>query len=162
MEPKVKTKKKSLKTKSASPKTVKTRTKTSGAGFSKVFKNMISKTKKHLRNIKPKCKKAAIELAIAAAKELASELPVEVPRVIPVPKTGGVLPLIPIFAGLAAAGSLAGGPVGVLKAINAIKSAKKLFQKESHEKLKSLCIGSGLHIKPYGQGLGIYSRIEKN
>lgn len=37
------------------------------------------------------------------------------PRVIPIPKVGGVLALIPIFAGLPALGSLAGGAAGIYR-----------------------------------------------
>lgn len=141
-----------------------TKKKKSGAGFKKVFKNIVAQTKKHLNNIKPKCKKAAIELAIAAAKEFASALPVEVPRVIPVPKTGGVLPLIPIFAGLSAAGSLSGGAVGILKAVKALKLAKQKFKqlKTSDDKIEQFCIGKGLHVKPHRKGLGIFMENKKN
>lgn len=47
----------------------------------------------------------AIELLMAAARELADDSFIKLPRVIPIPKTDRVLPLIPIFAGLSAAGA---------------------------------------------------------
>lgn len=136
----------------------------SGAGLKKSFKEIVSRTKKHIKKVKPKCKKAAIELAIAAAKELAEKSSVNIPRIIPIPKTGGLLPLVPIFAGLSAAGSLAGGAASIVKAVNAIKSMNKKFQelKRHNEKMEALCIGKGLVIKPYGDGLGIYTKKEKN
>lgn len=101
-------------------------------------------------------------MAIAAAKELVKEFPIEVPRVIPVPKTGGFLPLIPIFAGLSAAGSLAGGAAGIAKAVSAFKEAKKRLQelKRHNEKIESLCIGKGLHVKPHADGLGIFTILK--
>lgn len=135
-----------------------------GAGMKKTFSNIISHTKKHIRNLKPKCKKMLIELAYAAAQELASDLPVPVPRVIPVPKTGGFLPLVPIFAGLSATGSLAGGIDGITKAVNNYKSAKKQLSelKRHNIKMKAMCIGKGLHLKPYKRGLGIYLSNKKN
>lgn len=140
------------------------KTSNSGAGFKKSFKDIVSRAKKHIHKLKPKCKKAAIELALAAAKELAATSSVNVPRIIPIPKTGGVLPLVPIFAGLSAAGSLAGGTASIVKAVNAINLMKKKFQelKRHNEKMETLCIGKGLFIKPYGNGLGIYTAKEKN
>ncbi|KAF2889561.1 hypothetical protein ILUMI_16612 [Ignelater luminosus] len=42
---------------------------------------------------------------------------IKTPRVITVPKTGGILPLIPIFAGLSALGALSGGAAGIAKAV---------------------------------------------
>lgn len=130
----------------------------------KTFKNVVSRTKKHIKNIKPKCKKALMELAHAAAQELTSDSPVDLPRIIPVPKTGGFLPLIPIFAGLSATGSLVGGAAGIAKAVNAYKIAKKqLSEMERHNKqMEAVCIGKGLHLKPYKNGLGIYVTKKKN
>lgn len=135
-----------------------------GGSLRKTFKTIVSRTKKHINNIKPKCKKALMKLACATAQELISDLPVKVPRIIPVPKSGGFLPLIPIFAGLSAAGSLVGGAAGVAKAINQFKTAKKqLSELERHNKqIEAVCIGKGLHLKPYKNGLGIYVTKEKN
>ena len=111
-----------LKVRDKTPTTLQLKT---GAGFKNTFSNIVSHTKKHIRKLKPKCKKMLAELAYAAAQEFASDLPIKIPRVIPVPKTGGFLPLIPIFAGLSASGTLAGGIAGITKAVNEYKSAKK-------------------------------------
>lgn len=138
-----------------------------GSGIKKNFKKIITHTKNHIHKMKPKCKKAALELAYAAAKELTMDGSLKLPRVIPIPKTGGVLPLIPIFAGLSAVGSLAGGISGITKAINEYKNAKKrLGELQRHnKKIEDLSIGKGLSIKPYKDGLGIYTssnRKQKN
>lgn len=137
---------------------------TSGNGFKNKLKNVITKTKKHIRKLKPKGKKMAIELAMAAARELVDDSSVKLPRIIPIPKTGGVLPLIPIFAGLSAAGALAGGAAGIAKTINDFKMAKKRFDelKRHNEKMEVLCIGKGLHLKPHKNGLGIFVSKRKN
>lgn len=134
----------------------------SGAGFKKSFKKIVSHTKKHIKKLKPKCKKAALELAYAAAKELTSNTSLKLPRIIPIPKSGGVLPLIPIFAGLSAAGSLAGGVAGITKAINDYRAAKKrLNELQRHnKKIEDLSIGKGLCLKPYKDGLGIYTSLD--
>lgn len=116
-----------------------------------------------MRKLKPKCKKAALEFAYAAAKELTSDASLKLPRVIPIPKTGGFLPLIPIFAGLSAAGSLTGGIAGITKAINDYKAAKKrLTELQRHnKKMEDLSIGKGLSIRPYKDGLGIYTSSDR-
>lgn len=136
-----------------------------GSGVMKHFKKVVSLTKKHLLKLKPKCKKMAIDAAIAAAKEITSNLSEtpKPPRIIPVPKTGGFLPLIPVFAGLSAVGSLAGGSAAIAKVIKDCKAAKEKFQELGHhDKLESLRIGRGLHLKPYKNGLGIYVTGSKN
>lgn len=138
----------------------------SGAGFKNTFKNIVSLTKKHIKKLKPTCKKAAIELAVAVARELASDsdASVNVPRIIPVPKVGGVLPLIPIFAGLSAVGGLTGGAAGIARAVEAIKSAKQRFQelKRHNQRMEELSLGRGLCLKEHKNGLGIYLKCKKN
>lgn len=135
-----------------------------GRGLKKKFKHVVSKTKKLMRKLKPRVKKNTIELAIAATKELCKDESIKLPRVIPIPKTGGVLPLIPIFAGLSAAGAIAGGAAGIAKTINEFRMAKKLYNesKRHNEKMEALCIGKGLHLKRHKNGLGIFVSREKN
>lgn len=138
---------------------------TSGvAVLKKTFNGIVKHTKKHIRDMKPKCKKVLLELAYDTAQTLASDLPIKVPRIIPVPKTGGFLPLVPIFAGLSATGSLAGGVAGITKAINEYRAAKKrLAELKRHNKeIEAHCIGKGLELKPYKNGLGIYITSKKN
>ncbi|PZC86440.1 hypothetical protein B5X24_HaOG209159 [Helicoverpa armigera] len=137
---------------------------TTGKDLKSKLKSVITKAKRHIKKLKPKSKKMAIELAIAATRQLADDSSIKLPRVIPIPKTGGVLPLIPIFAGLSAAGALAGGAAGIAKTINEFKMAKKLYEesKRHNEKMEALCIGKGLHLKPHKSGLGIFILKEKN
>ena len=52
--------------------------------------------------------------------------------VIPIPKMGGVLPLIPLFAGLSALGPLSGGAAGIVSAVNAAKNAKNKLEEQKH------------------------------
>lgn len=132
----------------------------SGAGLKKTFKTIVSLTKQHVKKFKPKCKKAAIDLAIAVAKELTSDSnsSIDVPRVIPIPKVGGALPLIPIFAGLSATGDLLGGAAGIARAVNVIKTAKKCVQEQKGQnmKIKKMYLGSGMHLKEHQDGLRIH------
>jgi hypothetical protein len=89
-------------------------------------KNMIKLTKK----------------CISAAKKIIGKnnKKTRMPRVIPIPKTGGMLPLIPIFAGLSALGSLTGGIAGVVKTVNEFNRTTP-----SH-------LGKGLYLAPYKGG----------
>lgn len=78
------------------------------------------------------------------------------PRIIPLPKTGGFLPLLPIFAGLSALGTLTGGAAAIAKAVNDAKSAKeKLQESERHNKtMEAIAVGK--------KGDGLFLRREKN
>ena len=75
-----------------------------------------------------------------------------VPRVIPVPKLGGALPLIPILAGISALGGAASGVSSIVKSIGEIIAAKKkIFPGETKK------VGNGLYLAPYRKnGLGLY------
>lgn len=110
-----------------------------------------------------------MKAATAVVKENGSKKPSKF-RVIPVPKTGGALPfLIPLFAGLSAIGSLAGGTAAIVNAVNSIKNARKqLHESERHNKIIEFIKidnkrgGNGLYLKPYKNGLGLYLAQPKN
>lgn len=133
-----------------------------------VIHEIIKQTKAELKKNKPNTFKSAIKIALKAAKTTIQQnkrnINKEIPRVIPVPKIGGVLPLIPIFAGLSALGSLIGGGVAVANAINTTNNAKKnLKESQRHnEMMEAIALGKqnekgdGLYLKPYKKGLGVY------
>jgi hypothetical protein len=135
-----------------------------GAGM-KSFKSFVSKIRNELKK-NPKIKGHNItDRAIVVAKKVfAKNSKIQLPRLIPIPKTGGLLPLIPIFAGLSALGSLAGGAAGIAKAVGDYKAAKKnLAESERHNKtMESIALGKGLHIKPYKNGRGLCIKTSKN
>lgn len=110
--------------------------------------------------------KSALRAAKTIVKAAGGRKKIKVPRVIPLPKTGGFLPLIPLFAGIGALGSLAGGAAGVAKAVNDAKYARKqLEEAERHNKeMEAITVGkegSGVYLKPYRRGLGLFLN-EKN
>lgn len=81
------------------------------------------------------------------------------PRILPIPKVGGVLPLIPIFAGLSALGALVGGAAGVTKAVNDSQAAKKQFAESlrHNQMMEAIALrGKGLYLKPYKTGMGLH------
>ena len=77
-------------------------------------------------------------------------------------KNGGVFPLIPIFAGIAAAGSVAGGASAIATSVN-----NKKFQDAQLEHLKAkdrevlrLLRGEGLFLPEYQKGNGFSHGIK--
>lgn len=135
-----------------------------GSGV-KTFKTLVSKIKSNIKKLKCKDNNAVIKGAYLAAKNfLPKNHKVRLPRIVPIPKTGGILPLIPIFAGLSALGALAGGAAGIAKTVNDYKSAQQNFKEsERHNKtMESIALGKGLYIKPYKKGSGLFVNFSKN
>lgn len=121
------------------------------------LKNVIKKIKKSISQYKPK----NIDRALLAAYKTAIKLKnkrIKPGRIIPIPKVGGILPLIPIFAGLSALGALSGGAAGIAKAVNDSRSARQeLEEHKRHNKtMESIALGKGLYLKPYKTGLGVF------
>lgn len=105
--------------------------------------------------------KESINVALAAAKGVVKsrKKQVQIPRIIKVPKIGGVLPfLIPLFAGLSALGALSGGAAGIARAVSKAGEAKnELEEAKRHNKtLEAIALGKGLYLKPYKTGTGLY------
>lgn len=124
----------------------------------KTFREAVSKARMAIRPIKDI--NTAIKVALSTAKNVVKNHKGNLsPRIIPVPKTGGFLPLIPLFAGLSALGALAGGAAGVAKAVNDASAAKQqLREAERHNKtLEAVALqsGKGFYLRPYRKGYGL-------
>lgn len=74
----------------------------------------------------------------------------------PPKKRGGILPLVPIFAGLSALGALAGGGAQIVKAVKSAQANKKnLLENIRHNKtMEAIALGK--------QGSGLWSNNDKN
>lgn len=135
-----------------------------GKSIKKVFQDAVNRARTAIRPIKDV--KTAVRVAVRTAKDVIKSKKGDLsPRVIPVPKRGGFLPLIPLFAGLSALGALAGGTAGVVKAVNEVSTAKRqLKEAERHNKtMEAVALrGKGLYLRPYKQGLGLYLTPPKN
>lgn len=121
----------------------------------------IRHARKVLKQKKPRNVKESIKIALAAAKDIVStkKTIIKTPRVIPVPKIGGVIPfLIPLFAGLSAIGALSGGAAGIARAVKEANAAKKHLSetKRHNETMEAIAMGRGLYLKPFKNGLGLY------
>lgn len=140
-----------------------------GMGLKKPFrKAVVSKAKNAIKKFNGALKESA-KLSLTAAKiavrKAGGKKHIRAPRIIPIPKRGGILPLIPIFAGLSALGSLAGGAAGIAHAVNKTKSAQKqLAEAQRHNKvMEDIALkGEGLYMKQYRKGLGLYLKPPKN
>lgn len=129
-----------------------------GRGIS--LSRAISKAKKELKGKQFQSLNQSIKTALNTIRKSGKVLPTK-KRVIPIPKTGGFLPLIPLFAGLSALGALGGGAAGIAKAVNDAKAAKQKLEeaKRHNEMMESIAIGkkgSGLYLKPFKTGCGLY------
>lgn len=152
--------------------------KNSSAKIGRLLHTAVKSAKIALKERNPKTMSDAVRVAIQAAKcsmennSLASSSSSSSPkynnniqRIIPVPKIGGVLPLIPIFAGLSAIGALAGGSAAVANAVITANNAKQhLKESERHNQIMEAIAlgrnrrGDGVFLKPYRNGLGLYTR----
>lgn len=135
------------------------------------LKGIINRVVKALKDLNPLGTNPStnVKTGLALAKRYVREaggkhrLRRAIPRVLPVPKTGGFIFTIPaIFGALSAIGALSGGAAGIAKAVNDAKAAsKKLDESKRHnKKMEELAAatstGHGLYLKPYRSGLGLY------
>lgn len=134
------------------------------SGRSLSFKRAVSHVRKAIKskNAGSDIKRTA-KIALRAARGIKRKI-ISKPRIIPIPKTGGFLPLIPIFAGLSALGTLSGGAAAIAKAVNDSRAAAaQLKESQRHnETMESIAIGKGLYLKPYKNGLGLHLKQSKN
>jgi Phospholipase A2-like domain len=124
------------------------------------FRTAVLNARKSMKLNKPENVSSFVKIALNAAKNVIKrKKTVKTPRIIPIPKTGGILPfLVPLFAGLSAAGALSGGAAGIVKAINEASDARKqlLESKRHNQTMESIALGHGLYLQPYKNGLGLY------
>lgn len=106
----------------------------SGCGFKaavararKVMKN--NSNEKNITKLAKKC--------LAASKKSMPKKNKNRPRVIKIPQKGGILPIMPIFAGLSALGALTGGVSSLVKTIKDFKRNTPVH------------LGKGLYLTPY-------------
>ncbi len=78
-------------------------------------------------------------------------------------KEGGILPfLIPLFAGVGAAGAIAGGTAGIVSAANnkASNDAKLQQQREHDARVEAALKGNGLFLPEYEKGNGFSEGVK--
>lgn len=136
-----------------------------GGGVGKVLlKTLMGVARNALKNMFPSSNllhmsKVALEAVRRVVRGYSGR--VDVPSTpVQVPKTGGFLPLIPLFAGLSALGGLAGGAAGIASAVSKANAASKQLQEAQrhNQTMEALALrgGKGLYLAPYKRGLGLY------
>lgn len=125
----------------------------------KTFKQLVSSIGRAVKLTSPLTGSKAVAIALKVAKKYKSKA-MKVPKVIPMERSGGILPLLPIFAGLSALGALSGGAAQIAKAVNTAQNARKeLDEANRHNKtMEAIAIGKGLYLAPYKKGAGLYVR----
>lgn len=132
------------------------------AVITNVNKSLKNKTSDNLK----KDIAASVKAARIAVKNAGGRNKIKTPRILPLPKTGGILPLIPIFAGLSALGALSGGAAAVAKTVIDAKNSTNLLEeaKRHNKAMEDVALGkkgSGLYIKPYKTGYGLYLKKQQ-
>lgn len=127
------------------------------------FNTLLKNVRAAIRRSKPTRVGDAVKTAVDLTKKIKRIQNIKIPRVIPIPKSGGALPLIPIFAGLSALGALVGSSTNVARTIAEVNRIKSQLQEsERHNKtMEAIAIGKsktgdGLYLKPYKNGYGLY------
>lgn len=96
------------------------------------FREAVSKIRKHVRWVRTKTVDDTILITLKSAQSIKKNI--KPALIMEVPKTGGILPLIPIFAGLSAHGTLTGGATVVEKSVILTKSTKQQLEEAWHKK----------------------------
>lgn len=120
--------------------------------------NLIKSAKAAIKKNRPDTVASAINVAVKSIKKSKRGKSVKTPCSIKLPTyTGGVLPLIPIFAGLSALGSIAGGAASITNAINVARKGQfEMDENKRHNRaMETITIGNK-------SGKGFYLRSNKN
>lgn len=124
------------------------------------FASLIKTAKVAMKKSNPQTIESAIEVAVDSInKSKNGKRMTAPPRIIKTPSiSGGVLPLIPIFAGLSALGSIVGTTTGIIRSINAYKDGQKQLEenKRHNQKMEAIAIGNGFFLHPYKRGRGYF------
>ncbi|CAH2015845.1 unnamed protein product [Acanthoscelides obtectus] len=122
------------------------------------FSNAIKRIGKHVVAQKPTTFGEAVLVALREAQNLKKGVRKPPNRIVKIPKKGGVLPLIPIFAGLSALGALSGGAAGIAKAVSDANSAKQQLQEsQRHNKMmEAVALGKGMFLRPCKTGMRLF------
>lgn len=120
--------------------------KTPKKGRGIAFGSLVKKAHKDIKTKNPDTLSKAVRIAVGAFKK---NHKTRIPRVIPIPKRGGALPLIPILAGISALGGAVSGASNIIKSIKEIIDGRKSGDRKK--------IGNGLYLAPYRKnGYGLY------
>lgn len=132
------------------------------------FASVVKNAKIAIKEQKPDDIMSAIKVAVKSIKNSRKGSKIRQPRTIKVPTIrGGILPLVPIFAGLGALGSIVGSSAGIVNAINqARKGQMELDEGRRHNRvMESIAIGKkdgkGFYLHTNKRGNGFYLKQQR-
>jgi len=131
--------------------------KKSQTGCSLNFSAIVKKARKAVKSVgKAEDLKKVAKIALKAIHHPRKVIKTAIkhPRIIPIPKVGGALPLIPILAGISSLGSIASGASSIVKAVRDIIEAKRQLSGGNKEGRKS--VGNGMFLAPHRKGYGLF------
>lgn len=124
---------------------------------------LVKKANTAIKKTRPENIDSAIEVAVRSINQSKKGKKIRKPRTIKLPTIeGGVLPLVPIFAGLSALGSIVGSAAGIANAINQVKRGQNDLQESvRHNKtMEAIAIGDkaglGFYLHPNQTGDGFF------
>ncbi|HLR72489.1 MAG TPA: hypothetical protein VK085_13795 [Pseudogracilibacillus sp.] len=136
------------------------------------FGDLVKKARSALRKAKFMNTQDAVKYAMAAVKKHKGKQKVKPDRVMKIPiKKGGFIGILTgILSALGALGALGGGAATVVRTINEAKAAKEQLKEHQrhNQTMEAIALGkkgSGLFLKPYKTGLGLFlgpSKFPKN
>jgi len=126
-----------------------------GKGNTLPFTKIVKKARDALKKRKNPGDNLEKSIAVALKTIGPSTKILKTPRVIPIPKVGGMLPLIPILAGISKIGAIAGGAHSIINAVRDIINARKQLGRSS-ESSSGQTIGNGMFLAPYRKGYGLF------
>lgn len=122
------------------------------------FATLIKDAKAGIKKSKVKSVESMVNAALRSAKKTAQSGRVKPPRILKVPSyTGGVLPIVPILAGLSAIGAIVGSASNVVRTAKDINvKQQQLEEFKRHNKAIEMKVGKGLYLRPHAKGSGLY------
>ena len=120
------------------------------------FGSLVRKAKIAVKGVKEKdirdesTLKQKVQLALKAIGSRKGILP-NSSKIIPIPKSGGMLPLIPLITGISKIGAIAGGTSAIINAIRDIINMRKSVRDGDQRP-----VGNGLFLAPYRKGYGLF------
>ena len=137
-------------------KSIKKRSKKRVKGSGITFHQLLQKAKKTVRakKFKPTDIQAAVNRTLASIKKY--KVRTSPGRVLPIPKSGGAIPIIPILTALKHVGTILRGIGTVVESVKQVKAIKDQFKHQST--VPETRIGNGLIVGPHKKGLGIFVR----
>lgn len=124
-----------------------------GSGIT--FNQLVKKAKKSVKSKKSKSNnlESAVQQTLSAIKKYKVKNPPG--RVLPIPKSGGAIPLIPILSALNHIGTLIGGVGAIVEGVKQIKSVRDQYKNRSSSTPETH-IGQGIVFGPHKKGFGIF------